>query len=345
MHNTNKNTHPVKSLIIDRFITNSSPLNRKDSSKLGLVIEGGGMRGVVSAGMLSALEHLNLLNCFDLVIGSSAGAVNGAYFLAGQSVRAVTSYYENINNEKFIRNTFKAITNLMLNKPALDLHYLYNQVIKHEKVLDSDKVLNSLIPLKVIVSSMKKRKAVVLDNFQTSRQLIDSLWAGTKIPIITGSPFKMNDDYYWDAFVYEAIPVKTALSQGCTHVFVLRSKPMADINTRLSFIEKNLICKMIAKRYGKIFEKDYHKSAIRYKYTINKLNKLNLKYQSSPFIQTINLLPETNVVNQMEKEYTRLVQGAKDGIKAVITNFQDVHPYLKNGWKKIILDKEILKIV
>jgi len=38
-----------------------------------LVVEGGGMRGSVSAGMLRGLSKLGLLNCFDAVYGSSAG--------------------------------------------------------------------------------------------------------------------------------------------------------------------------------------------------------------------------------------------------------------------------------
>ena len=41
------------------------------------------MRGVVSAGMTAALERLGLTRCFDLVVGSSAGALNAAALLGG----------------------------------------------------------------------------------------------------------------------------------------------------------------------------------------------------------------------------------------------------------------------
>ncbi len=54
-----------------------------DPHRVALVLEGGGMRGVVSAGMTAALERLGLTPCFDLVVGASAGAINGAAFLAG----------------------------------------------------------------------------------------------------------------------------------------------------------------------------------------------------------------------------------------------------------------------
>ena len=53
------------------------------------------MRGIVSAGMVTALEHLALRDVFDAVYGASAGAMNGAYFVAGQAAYGTTIYYEN----------------------------------------------------------------------------------------------------------------------------------------------------------------------------------------------------------------------------------------------------------
>ena len=85
--------NPVIQLILDRLRSESQPLQRKDGYKLGLAIEGGAMRGVVSAGMVTALEYLGLLRVFDAVYGSSAGAFNGAFFLAGQAAFGTTIYY------------------------------------------------------------------------------------------------------------------------------------------------------------------------------------------------------------------------------------------------------------
>src|SRR5215472_10719041 len=44
------------------------------TTKLGLVVEGGGMRGVVSGGALIAMERVGLTSVFDEVYGESAGA-------------------------------------------------------------------------------------------------------------------------------------------------------------------------------------------------------------------------------------------------------------------------------
>src|SRR5215216_627721 len=95
-------THPVLELIRHRNKKNSQPRRRNDQYKLGLAIEGGGMRGLVTSAMGTAIERLNLLNSFDIVYGTSAGAFNGAYLVAGQANYGGTIYYQDINNKRFI---------------------------------------------------------------------------------------------------------------------------------------------------------------------------------------------------------------------------------------------------
>ncbi len=50
--------HPALQLLRQRAAQNSLPFDRKDNFKLGLVVEGGGMRGAVSAGGLLELGNL-----------------------------------------------------------------------------------------------------------------------------------------------------------------------------------------------------------------------------------------------------------------------------------------------
>lgn len=78
--------HEVVQLIAKRFRTGSTPGNRgpDDTARLALAIEGGGMRGAVSAGMASAIASLGLCDSFDAVYGSSAGSVIGAYMISRQ---------------------------------------------------------------------------------------------------------------------------------------------------------------------------------------------------------------------------------------------------------------------
>jgi hypothetical protein len=76
--------HPVVKALHDRKMQNSIPGNRTDSRKIAIAVEGGGMRGCVGAGMITAFWYLGLQDSVDVVYGSSAGALVGAYFISGQ---------------------------------------------------------------------------------------------------------------------------------------------------------------------------------------------------------------------------------------------------------------------
>lgn len=65
----------------------------KNKNKTGLVLEGGGMRGIYTAGVLDVFLDEGLT--FDGVIGVSAGAVHGCSFLSGQKGRSIR-YYKKI---------------------------------------------------------------------------------------------------------------------------------------------------------------------------------------------------------------------------------------------------------
>jgi hypothetical protein len=78
--------HAVRNLIKERYMSGSTPGNRlpNDNSTLALAIEGGGMRGCVSAGMVAAITALGLSDTVDKIYGSSAGSVVGAYMVSRQ---------------------------------------------------------------------------------------------------------------------------------------------------------------------------------------------------------------------------------------------------------------------
>jgi hypothetical protein len=87
--------HPVLTALQERRRTRSKPGARQDGYKIALAIEGGGLRGSVSAGMASALAHLGAEDAFDIVLGSSAGSIIGAYFVARASPNTTYDFFCN----------------------------------------------------------------------------------------------------------------------------------------------------------------------------------------------------------------------------------------------------------
>lgn len=78
-----------------RVESGSKPGARSDGQKIALCIEGGGMRGAVSAGMTAALRYCGAHDAFDAVYGCSAGSIVGAYFVSNQlPVFGARIYYD-----------------------------------------------------------------------------------------------------------------------------------------------------------------------------------------------------------------------------------------------------------
>src|SRR5437667_3879965 len=117
-------------LLKERALRRKQNRALKDDRKVGLIVEGGAMRGVISCASLMALEELGLTEVFDEVYGASAGAVNAAYFLAGQAACATTIYYQKINNTRFIRRFW--------HRKIVNIDDLFDCIIMSERPLRVD---------------------------------------------------------------------------------------------------------------------------------------------------------------------------------------------------------------
>uniref|UniRef100_A0A7S1SUM6 Patatin n=1 Tax=Tetraselmis chuii TaxID=63592 RepID=A0A7S1SUM6_9CHLO len=213
--------HPALQLIVDRARSGSEPGTRSDAFKLGLVVEGGGMRGSVTAGMLAALHDLGLQRVFDSVYGSSAGAINLTYFLTGQR-EGVDIYADMLSNRDFID-----LSRLFMRSagPVLDLSFLLDKVMKEDVPLQWERVLSHDIPLKAVASCVRTLQPVLLDQFLDATDLLTCLRASANVPGIAGSPINHRGHSLVDAAVFEPVPFPAAVADGCTHVLVLCSRP------------------------------------------------------------------------------------------------------------------------
>ena len=69
-------------------------------SRTGLVLEGGGMRGVFTCGVLDCFMDHDIR--FPYVVGVSAGACNGLSYMSGQRGRAKYSNFHFLENSNYM---------------------------------------------------------------------------------------------------------------------------------------------------------------------------------------------------------------------------------------------------
>lgn len=212
----------VTNVIRERLESGSQPGYRQDNFKVGVVIEGGCMRGAVSGGETLGLCTLGLLPTFDAVYGVSAGAAAAAYLIA-QQAEAVSIYFENVNNEHFFDPR-----RVLIGQPAVDIFYLTHKVMKDIKPLDWKRILDSPISLHIFVTSATDAKSVDLSSFSSQEDLLFAIHCSCRLPIIAGKPLPVAENtYYTDGGISTGggLALEEALADGCTHLLVLQSKP------------------------------------------------------------------------------------------------------------------------
>jgi predicted patatin/cPLA2 family phospholipase len=276
------------------------------------------MRGLVATSMASALHFLGLVDVFDAVYGSSAGALTGTFFVTGKMPLGPTIFYDHINNKKFIdlkRLFFK-------NKFVMNLDFLIYHVLVHEKPMNWQGVIDAKIPLKIVVSSVNRRKSVFFDNYQTREELFTLLKASANIPLVAGPPVEYKDDLLFDASLYESIPYKTAISDGCTHVLCLMTRPLGKLRGKPSFLEKNIVAKKLGKLKAGL-EDDYLGRAQRYKKDLDFLKTCLTDFKDPPHVFPVIPSARDNEVGRLEKDRAKLIEGAISGMKAVMKVFTD----------------------
>lgn len=328
-------SHPVIRLILDRKQGRSRPGMRGDPHKLGLVLEGGGMRGVVSAAMGLALEHLGLRDVFDVVYGSSAGTVNGAYFVAGQMAYGVSIYYQNINSSRFI-----SFRRLFRGAPIVSLDYLFSHVMRIDKPLDAPAVLESDVPLKVLASSLKRRRAVVFDRFASFDDLLLKLKAGALMPWAAGPPVSIDGELFVDASLYDSVPYGAAVAGGCTHVLALLSRPADCIRPDAS-LARRLFMARYFRRYNADAYADYVQRPSRYRTEVERAVEATATGKGPPYLYAMQPPAGSRAIDSMERGHARLVAAAAEGLRVAYSVIMGRDPQVVEILKPFDLSRPI----
>jgi len=270
------------------------------------------MRGVISAGMVSALETLGLTHAFDGIYGSSAGAINAAYFLAGQAALGTAIYYEDINNSRFI-DLRRALTG----RPIVDLGFLLDDVARQRKPLAVDRVIGAASPLTIIATDVADESATAFRGFTDGRRLFEALRAGATMPVVAGAPQEIDGRRYLDASLSQPIPLHSAEQDGHTHVLVLMTRSGA-MAARPSAFDRYFV--------GPRLRRVSPALALRYLDRAGPYSALVRAIEDGSGIlgraQVTGIRVDDLHISKLERRREVLLAGARRGAEAVIAAFQ-----------------------
>jgi predicted patatin/cPLA2 family phospholipase len=220
--------HPVVAALRQRRETGSRPGARSDGRRIALVIEGGGMRGTVSAGMTAAVEQLGFTDCFDEIHGASAGAFAGAFLLAGQAAYLAALYPHGFGNPDFA-----GARRLLRGRPVFDLDYVVGEVWRRQRPLHTERILDRGIELHCPATDVDTAAPVDLTQLRDDAEIRSAMLASSRLPWLAGGPVTFRGHRLLDATLAEAIPINTAQTTA-TDLLVLQTRPHGIVHSPLS---------------------------------------------------------------------------------------------------------------
>jgi predicted patatin/cPLA2 family phospholipase len=186
--------------------------------------------------MVTALEQLGLTAAFDFIVGTSAGALAGAFLLAGQPGMGTSLYYEELVSRDWLD-----YSRALHRKPPIGLDWLIDEVMAGDKALDWDRVLESPIPLYAVASELPDYRPALLGPFRSVPHLRDGLRASARIPVMAGHPVEIDSRRYVDGSLSQGIPLTCAESIGFTHVMVLLTRPRGEVRGTPSVLHRAVV--------------------------------------------------------------------------------------------------------
>jgi NTE family protein len=187
--------------------------------RIGLVLGGGGMRGLAHIGVLKALEGAGVE--VNLLAGTSMGGVIGSLYAAGLSVDQ-------------IEKTVLELANTASMRRLLDIHLNYRGFVRGERIynliadtIGPDVTFADLdLPLKMVATDTLSGCEVILDR----GKVVDAVRATISVPFIF-KPVELADMVLVDGGILNNVPTDVAREMGADVVIAVDVMPDFSRNT------------------------------------------------------------------------------------------------------------------
>jgi predicted patatin/cPLA2 family phospholipase len=210
------------------------------------------MRSIAASGFLRVLSDAGLLDSFDTLHGSSAGACAVAYCLAQQVSQSI-GIFEDIGTRTVV-NPYR-----IFSQPCMvDTDYIVDEVFSIKRRLDVEKIISERGALNIITTSVSDGLPIVHKYFETGDQIFQALKATLRVP----GPFEYGIDIngmrHLDGGIAAPIPLFSAIYSGATHILILGTQRAGDYERSQNgqCLEQSFVHLL----YGKQLEQAYVRS-------------------------------------------------------------------------------------
>lgn len=185
--------------------------------KTGLVLEGGAMRGMYTAGVLDVFMEQGI--AADCVVGVSAGALFGVNYLSGQKGRVIR-YNKRFNGDQ----KYLGIVPLLKEGNLVSTKYAYEEVPQKLDPFDDEAYQNSGISFYAVVTNVETGEPEYIQVKSVFEQM-DVLRASGSMPFVS-KQVTIGEKQYLDGGISDSIPFQWLREQGCDKLIVILTRDM-----------------------------------------------------------------------------------------------------------------------
>ena len=211
--------------------------------KVGLVLEGGGMRALFTAGVLDALLDVKELDV-DGIIGVSAGALFGANYVSGQKERAIRY------NKKYARDKrYMGLHSWITTGNAVNKDFAFYELPFKLDVFDQEKFKESKIDFYVVMTNVENGQAeyvLIKDVFEQ----MEYLRATSALPFAS-KIIEINGKKYLDGGISDSIPIDYCESLGYDKIILILTRPENNYKDD----KLNFLYKLVYRKYPNLVER------------------------------------------------------------------------------------------
>lgn len=277
-----------------------------------LILEGGAVRGVYTAGTLDYLMEQGL--SFPYVAGVSAGACNAVDFVSCQPGRTKDCMI--VQDRQYNYHSYKG---MLKRKSLLDMDMIFDIYPNQIYPFDYDTFFQSKTRCELVVTNCQTGKAEYLSEHTDRERLMQICRASSSLPLI--SPMVWLDGVpYLDGGLSDSVPVHHALSLGYRKLVVILTRN-AGYRKGLSKRSKKIYIAAY-KKYPELVKSIYYR-AEKYNHTMEYIESLEEKGRI--FV----IRPELPAVSRMETNPEELNGFYQHGYDSMKERYQELLEYLE----------------
>ena len=176
------------------------------TSNTGLVLEGGGMRGVFTSGVLDAFMKHEVY--FPYVVAVSAGACNGLSYMSHQPRRARWSNIDMLQKYDYI-----SLKSLIVNGSIFDPELIYERFPNEFFPFDYDTYEKNPATFEVVTTNCRTGRAMYLTERHDHRRLTQLIRATSSLPFVAHIT-RVDGIPMLDGGIVDSIPILRSIDTG-----------------------------------------------------------------------------------------------------------------------------------